>query len=120
MVVANWFWRFARFTLPCQSILPVYFGSEGNITGAVAATIQAVLETRLITLEIMSLSLVTVLVFIAFFRFRKGKFLTVPAVLFASWILVPVLATQSYLFGVYLDYQRFLYFLALPTIVCVA
>ncbi len=101
------------------NILPVYFGSEGNITGTVSETSQAILQTRLITLEIMSLSLVTFLVFTTFFRNREGKFFSVPAVLFASWILVPILATQSYLFGVYVDYQRFLYFLALPAIVCV-
>jgi hypothetical protein len=99
------------------NILPVYFGSEGNITGAVAETSQAILQTRLITLEIMGLSLVTILVFIAFFRYREGKFLSVPAVLFASWILVPILATQCYMFGMYLDYQRFLYFLSVPAIV---
>ena len=100
--------------------IPIYFSSEGTITGAVASTIQAVLETRLIPLEIVCLSLFSAILFFVFSRFRTGKFLTVPTVLFAAWVLAPVLATQSYLFGVYLDYERFLYFLALPIIVCVA
>jgi hypothetical protein len=100
--------------------IPIYFSSEGTITGAVAATIQAVLETRLIPLEIVCLSLASAFLFFVFSKFMRGKSLTVSSVLFAAWILVPVFATQSYLFGVYLDYERFLYFLSLPIIVCVA
>ena len=100
--------------------IPIYFSSEGTITGAVAVTIQAVLETRLIPLEIVCLSLASAFLFFVFSKFMNSKFLTVPSVLFAAWVLVPVLATQSYLFGVYLDYERFLYFLSLPIIVCIA
>ena len=101
------------------NIIPVYFSSEGTITGAVSETSQAILETRLIPLEIIGLSLISVFLFFVFSKYQMGKFFSVPAILFASWILVPALATQSYLFGVYLDYERFLYFLALPVIVCI-
>ncbi len=101
------------------NIVPVYFGSEGTITGAVAETSQAILETRLISLEIVGLSLISIFLFFVFFRYRLGKFFSIPAILFASWVLIPVLATQSYLFGIFLDYERFLYFLALPVIVCI-
>ena len=101
------------------NVIPVYFSSEGTITGTVSEISQAVLETRLIPLEIICLSLIPVFLFLLFSKYQNGKFLTVPAILFASWILVPALATQSYLFGVYLDYERFLYFLALPIITCI-
>jgi len=101
------------------NIVPVYFGSESTITGTVAIIKQAVMETRLISLGIVCASLVAVCLFFVFSKHENGKFLTVPTILFAAWILVPALATQSYLLGVFLDYERFLYFLALPVIVCI-
>ncbi len=101
------------------NIIPVYFSSEGTITGAVSATNQAVLQTRLIPLEIIGLSLIGFFLFFVVSKLKTGKFMSVPTILFASWMLVPALATQSYLFGLYLDYDRFLYFLAVPAIVCI-
>jgi hypothetical protein len=101
------------------SIVPVYFSPEGTITGTVSEINQAVLETRLIPLEIISLSLIPVFLYFAFSKYQNGKFLAIPNILFALWILVPAFATQSYLFGLYLDYERFLYFLSLPVITCV-
>ena len=83
------------------------------------ALAQAVLDTRLIPIEIMCLSLIPIVFFFVFFRNKAGKMISLPAILFASWLLVPALATQSYLLSLYLDYQRFLYFLALPAIICV-
>ena len=101
------------------SIVPVYFSPEGTITGTVSEINQAVLETRLIPLEIISLSLIPVFLYFAFSKYQNGKLLAIPNILFALMILIPALATQSYLFGVYLDYERFLYFLSLPVITCV-
>lgn len=101
------------------NIVPIYFGSEGAITGTVAVMKQAVVETRTIPLIIFSLSIIPIIIFLLFSKYQKGRFFSLPAILFASWILVPLVATQSYLFGVFLDYERFLYFLSLPIIVCV-
>jgi hypothetical protein len=98
------------------NVIPVYFSSEGTITGTVSEISQAVLQTRLIPLEIICLSLIPAFLFFLISKYQNGKFLNIPAVLFASWILVPALATQSYLLGVYVDYTRFLYFLAFPII----
>ncbi len=98
--------------------VPVYFGSESAIVGAVSEMKIAVLETRLISLWIVGPSLIPALLFVAFSKYKFGKSFSISAMLFAAWILVPALATQSYLLGVYLDYERFLYFLALPIIIC--
>ena len=100
------------------NIVPVYFGSQSAIIGTVSEMKQAVLETRLISLGIVCACLIPVFLFFVFSKYKNGKFFSIPAVLFAAWILVPAVATQSYLLGVYLDYERFLYFLALPIIIC--
>lgn len=102
------------------NVIPTYFGPQSTIVDAASETVQAVLETRLAPIQIILLSLIPFFLFFAFSKFKKNKFLSVPAILFASWLLVPALGTQTYLFGVYLDYERFLYFLALPAIICLS
>lgn len=102
------------------AIVPVYFGSEGTITGAVVETKQNLLATRLIPLEVVCLSFVPVFLFFVLSKRFNGKYLTIHAVLSAAWILVPAAMTQSYLLGVYLDYERFIYFLFVPVIIFTA
>jgi hypothetical protein len=100
--------------------VPIYFGSQSSIIRAVSGISQAVVETRLIPLEIPILALIAAAMFFVFSRYLKGKFLNVPTLLFVSWIVILVLGTQSYLAGVFLDYQRFIYFLSVPIFVCLA
>jgi len=99
-------------------IVPVYFGSEAAITGGVSVMKQAVVETRAVSSQILGLAIIPLVLFLVLSKKQNGKFFTLPSVLFASAILVPLVAVQSHLFGVFLDYERFLYFLALPVIVC--
>jgi hypothetical protein len=101
------------------NIVPVYFGSEGAITGTVAVMKQAVVETRLIPTLILCLGIIPIFLFFIFSKYQKVKFFYFTAILFASWLIVPLAASQSYLFGVFLDYERFLYFLSLPVIICI-
>ena len=101
-------------------LAPLYFGPEGTVTGEVSAIRSALLSTRLVPVELVILSVIPVLLFFVLSKAYKGKFLTVPAFLFAMWVLVPAFLTQSYLIGIYLDYNRFWYFLILPFIVFVA
>jgi hypothetical protein len=52
-------------------------------------------------------------VFFAFFKLKKEKKLRFYLIL-ALNLVVPLLLSQSYLFGLYLDYERFPYYLLLP------
>ncbi|MCW4006044.1 MAG: glycosyltransferase family 39 protein [Candidatus Bathyarchaeota archaeon] len=101
-------------------ILPVYFGPEAVITGGVDQTIAAMLETRLVPLENAFLMVLPVVLLLFLSKLYKGKYFTITSALFAVWVLVPIVMTQSYLFGFYVDYQRFVYFLYLPLIAVVA
>jgi hypothetical protein len=100
-------------------LVPLYFGSQGTLTGGVSAITEALLSTRLIPIGYVLLSVIPSFVFLLLSKASKGKFITLPAILFVMWILIPIVATQSYLAGIYLDYNRFLYFLALPVMIFV-
>jgi hypothetical protein len=101
-------------------VLPIYFGSEGAITGAVSAVSQAVVETRETPLIFLAISLLPIALFFLYSKISRGKSVSFSAIFFSALILVPLAATQAHLFGIYLDYERFLYFLALPGITCLS
>jgi len=98
----------------------VHFGSEGSVTGAVLETKLALLETKAIPVENILLLILPIMFFFIISKLYKKQYFTLPAVLFASWIAVPTIMTQSHIAGIYLDYSRFLYFLNFPLIICLA
>jgi hypothetical protein len=95
--------------------VPTYLTQYGSDEIA-AATVA----TRILPLEVvLPLFLITV----AFFIFSKkfyNKTLTLPTLLFAMLVFIPLILTQGYLVGLPVDYNRFLYFLVLPVLVFVA
>ena len=101
-------------------IVPLYFGPEGTITGTVLETKQALLATRTVPIELVFLCIIPALLFFAISKYYKRRYLTISAVLFAVWILIPAIMTQSHMLGIYLDYERFQYFIYFPLIVCTA
>jgi hypothetical protein len=102
-------------------IVPAYFSVSGEIfTGGVSAIRLALLSTKILPLEIVLPLLVSFLFFFLFSKKYKGNFFTVPAFLFALWLLIPTILTQGFLFGLYFDYHRFLYFVLLPVIMLIA
>ncbi len=99
------------------NIAPVYLGTESTFTGASIEANQALLETRAVSISILILSIIFGLALFGLSKMYKNKAFTIPAVLFSIWLLVPAILTQGSLLGMYVDYNRFLYFLYLPLIV---
>ena len=101
-------------------IVPGYLSASGEIvTGGMTDIQQALLSTRILPLELVLPLLVLFPLFFLFSKRHTGRFFTVSAFLLALWILVPAVLTQGYLVGLYIDYNRFLYFLILPVIVLI-
>jgi hypothetical protein len=101
-------------------IVPGYFSASGEIvTGGMSEIQQALLSTRVLPLELIVPLLVLFPLFFLFSKKHSGKFFTVPAFLLAMWILVPTVLTQGFLVGLYIDYNRFLYFVVFPVILLI-
>ncbi len=93
-----------------------YFSSNATLNEVLDIK-SALLSTRILPLEII-LPLFSILALFFFLsKEYKGRFFSLPAVLFFMWLLVPLFLAQGYLFGIYIDYNRFLYFLLLPVLV---
>ena len=74
----------------------------------------------MLPLELVLPLLVLFPLFFLFSKKHSSKFFTVPAFLFALWILIPTVLTQGFLVGLYIDYNRFLYFVVFPVIILIA
>jgi hypothetical protein len=102
-------------------IAPSYLSAHvETFTGGLSAIRLALLSTKILPLEIVLPLLVSFFLFFLLSKKYKGSFFTVPAFLFALWLLIPTILTQGFLFGLYFDYHRFLYFVLLPVIVLIA
>jgi len=78
---------------------------------------RGIILTRKIPLELILLTFIPFFSFFLFSKRYRGKFLDKTSLLFGLWVLVPVLLTQSFIFGLYIDYYRLLYFILLPVAV---
>jgi hypothetical protein len=101
------------------SAVPAYFDANSTFTG-VTDIQQALLSTRVLPLDIVLALFACLLPFFLLSKKYKGRFFSLPAFLLIMWLLVPLLLTQGYMFGLYVDYNRFLYFLILPVMILLA
>ncbi len=101
--------------------IPVYLrASAETFTGDVSGIRLALISTRILPLDLVLPLLICIPFFFLFSKKYKNRFLTVPALLLVVWIIIPVVLTQGFLVGFYIDYNRFLYFTILPVLILIA
>jgi hypothetical protein len=101
------------------SAAPVYLNESSAFTG-VPTINQALLANRTVPLETFLALFACVVPFFLLSKKCKGRFFSLPVFLLIIWLLVPLLLTQDYVVGLYVDSIRFLYFLIYPVIILFA
>ena len=101
------------------SAVQPYLNESATITGNKAIE-QALLANRTIPLEMVVALFVCIIPFFFLSKKYKGRFFSLPVFLFVMWLLVPLLLTQDFSVGLYLDPVRFLYFLIYPVLILFA
>ncbi|MCW4033922.1 MAG: hypothetical protein NWF03_01010, partial [Candidatus Bathyarchaeota archaeon] len=99
--------------------VPLYLNKSATFTGTTAVT-QALLNEQMVPVEAVLGLVACIVTFFFVSKKVKGQFFSLPVFLLIMWIFVPLLLTQVYLVGLYVDYVRFPYFLVVPLIVLVA
>jgi hypothetical protein len=99
--------------------VPAYLSANSSFT-EVTEINQALLATRVVPLDIVLALFACLLPYFLLSKKYKGRFLSLPVFLLIMWLLVPLVLTQGFMFGLYVDYNRFLYFLVLPVIILFA
>ena len=102
--------------------VPAYFSQNASLADTAGSSdiTSATLSTRILPLEIVLPLFGVVAAFFAFSKKFYKRFLSLPSFLLAMWVFVPLILTQGYLVGFYVDYNRFLYFLILPVMIFIA
>ena len=102
-------------------VFSFYMGAseEGALLGGLEANKNLILANR--TVDIILLTLIVVLI-PAFLMFRASRksYADNSSLLLVALFLVPVVMTQAYIFGVFVDYSRFMYFIDFPGILLIA
>ncbi len=99
--------------------VPAYLSANSSFT-AVTEINQALLATRVVPLDIVLALFACFLPYFLLSKKYKGRFFSLPVFLLIMWLLVPLVLTQGFMFGLFVDYNRFLYFLVLPVIILFA
>jgi len=99
--------------------VPAYLNANSTFAGTTEID-RALLATRVLSLEIVLALFACLLPYFLLSKKYKGRFFSLPVFLLIMWLLIPLFLTQGYMFGLYVDYNRFLYFLVLPVIILFA
>jgi len=92
----------------------VFFAMEENIYHINAVTLDSLIKNLGATLFLASAGIP-----LTFILVKKKKALK-SSILIIFWLAVPFLLAQLYIFGIYLPYHRFIYFLATPITILAA
>ncbi len=98
------------------SAIPPYLNESAAFTGA-SAVEQALVSQRTVPFAMTLGFFVCVALLFLLPKKYRGRLLSLPVSILFIWLLVPLLLTQDYVVGVYVDSVRFLYFLIYPAII---
>ena len=99
---------------------PTYLNLNSAVyTGGLPDIQEALLPLRLVPFEFVLPFFVCFFLYPVIFKYMHGKTFQFSTVIFVSWLIIPTVLTQSYIAGLYTDYERFLYFAALPAVILI-
>jgi hypothetical protein len=110
LVVSPWILRVASFYMGVSA--------EGALTGG--------LDNRNLLLANRSVEPIILTLFIALipavlmFKASRKRWFDSGSLLLVAWFIVPIVLTQAYIFGIFTDYSRFMYFIDFPGIIIIS
>jgi len=110
VAVSPWILRVFNFYISASS--------EGALTGGLD-NIDLIIANRSVDPILLTLSVVLIPAFFMLKASRK-RYVDRTILLLVAWFLVPVVMTQAYIFGIYTDYSRFMYFIDFPGIIIIS
>jgi hypothetical protein len=102
-------------------VFSFYMGAsaEGALLGGMEDNRNIILANRSVDVIILTLIIVIIPTFFMFKASRK-RYADSGSLLLVAWFLVPIVMTHAYIFGVFVDYSRFLYFIDFPGILIIS
>jgi hypothetical protein len=110
LVVAPWVFR----------VLDFYVGasSSGALFGGLEANRDLILANRSVEPVLLTL-IVVILPTVLMLKESRNRWADSVGLLLIAWYFVPVVMTQAYVFGIFTDYSRFMYFIDFPGVIII-
>jgi len=99
--------------------VPAYLSANSSFS-AVNEINRAIIATRVLPMDEVLALFGCLLPLLLLSKKYKRRFISLPTFLVIMWLFIPLILTQGFLFGLIVDYNRFLYFLVLPVIILFA
>ncbi|PVX26863.1 MAG: hypothetical protein CW691_00135 [Candidatus Bathyarchaeum sp.] len=101
-------------------VFSFYIGAstEGALTGGLDNR-NLILANRSVEPILLTL-LVVIIPAVLMLKTSRKRYVDRSSLLLIAWFVVPVVMTQAYIFGIYTDYSRFMYFIDFPGIIIIA
>ena len=101
-------------------VIGFYVGasSDGALFGGTDANRNLILANRSVEPVLLALIIVLIPTFLMLREARK-RYVDSSGLLLVAWYLVPIVMTQAYIFGVFTDYSRFMYFIDFPGVIII-
>ncbi|MEJ2243046.1 MAG: hypothetical protein P8X87_00715 [Candidatus Bathyarchaeota archaeon] len=109
-LVSPWILRVIEFYLGASS--------EGALTGGLDNK-GIILANRTVE-PVILLLIIAVVPALFMLKYNRYRMVDKSSLLLFAWFLVPIIMTQGYLFGIYTDYSRFMYFIDFPGIIIIS
>jgi hypothetical protein len=107
LFVSPWLLRVSDFYLGMSS--------EGAFLGGLEENRTLILLNRYVDIKILVL-IGAVLPTLFMLKASRGRYVDSESLLLITWYAVPLVMTQAYIFGIFVDYSRFMYFIDFPGI----
>jgi len=107
LFVSPWLLRVSDFYLGMSS--------EGAFLGGLEENRNLILLNRYVDIKILVL-IGAVLPTLFMLKASRGRYVDSESLLLITWYVVPLVMTQAYIFGIFVDYSRFMYFIDFPGI----
>jgi len=93
--------------------------SEGAFWGGMQENRNLILINRYVDIKILVL-IAAVLPTLFMLKASRRRYLDSESLLLIAWYVVPLVLTQAYIFGIFVDYSRFMYFADFPGILIIS
>jgi 4-amino-4-deoxy-L-arabinose transferase-like glycosyltransferase len=111
LVVLPWILRVASFYLGASA--------DGALWGGLEDNRNLMLANRSVEPIILTL-FIALIPAVLMFKASRKRYIDNGSLLLVAWFIVPIVLTQAYIFGIFTDYSRFMYFIDFPGIIIIS
>lgn len=111
LIVAPWVLRVFDFYIGVST--------DGGLFGGLEANRDLILANRSVN-PVLLMLVIVIIPTLLMLKESRNRWVDSTGLLLIAWYFVPIVMTQAYVFGIFTDYSRFMYFIDFPGVIIIA